>query len=94
MNNHDCTKKNNNNSNMINSITDTILIHIKLTHTSSLCDMTIRSQSNQITIIINIFGTIMIIYYLPLPVSPVWGDCGDRLHNDPNSSILILRCVI
>ena len=50
MNNHDCTKNNNNNnnSNMINSINDTILIHIKLTHTSSLCDMTIRSQSNQI----------------------------------------------
>ena len=49
MNNHDCTKNNNNNnSNMINSINDTILIHIKLSPTSSLCDMTIRSQSNQI----------------------------------------------
>ena len=31
-----------------NSLNDTILIHIKLTPTSSLCDMTIRSQSNQI----------------------------------------------
>ena len=31
-----------------NSLNDTIFIHIKLTPTSSLCDMTIRSQSNQI----------------------------------------------
>ena len=31
-----------------NSLNDTILIHIKLTPTSSLFDMTIRSQSNQI----------------------------------------------
>ena len=31
-----------------NSLNDTILIHMKLTPTSSLFDMTIRSQSNQI----------------------------------------------
>ena len=24
----------------------------------------------------------------------MWGDCSGRLHNDPNSSVLILRCVI
>ena len=50
-NNHDSTKNHNNtndNNNMINSKNDTLLIHIKLTPTSSLCDMTIRSQSNQI----------------------------------------------
>ena len=47
-NNHDSNKNNDNNSNMINLKNDTVLVHIKLTPSSSLCDMTIRSQSNQI----------------------------------------------
>ena len=64
-NNHDSNKNNCNDSNMINLKNDTILIHIKLTSTSSLCDMTIRSQSNQIreyikNSIINIIMTIFV----------------------------------
>ena len=58
---------------MINSITDTILIHMKLTPTSSLCDMTIRSQSNQICEYVknSIINTIMLL----CPFAYFSGDC-------------------
>ena len=46
---------------MINSKNDTFLYHIILTPTSSSCDMTIRSQSNQICEYIK--NSTIIIYY-------------------------------
>ena len=58
---------------MINSKNDSILLHIKLTPTSSLCDMTIRSQSNQIFEYIKHSNIAMITYLWPF--SYFYGDC-------------------